>query len=210
MNLHEALDRVADMRARILESQKFRGYSGRARALGGCLALIGALVIGLVPQGVEHVALPLVWGAIFIGAFGLNYGAVLVWWLRLSKEERARSPLGPALENLPVFVVGGALTAHLVVFGFPQSLTGMWAAVFSLTHFTAKYALPRGLRLVGWWYVGAGCALLFFPDVAWEYPVLPGLVFFLGETAGGWLIFKAHHSGNALDFLFGKHPLKTS
>ena len=45
MNLRDALDRVADMRLRILESQKFRGYSGRARALGGCAALVGALAL---------------------------------------------------------------------------------------------------------------------------------------------------------------------
>lgn len=205
MNLHDALDHVAEMRRRILESQKFRGYSGRARALGGCSALIGALGLGLIPQGVHHVFVPVVWGVVFLFSFSLNYGAVLLWWLRLSREARVRSPLTPALENLPVFIVGGVLTCHLVVFGFPRSLTGVWACVFALTHFTAKYAVPRGVRRVGWWYLAAGSAMLAYPDFGWDYPVVPGLVFLIGEFAGGWLIFRAHHEGGVLDFLIGKN-----
>lgn len=204
MNLHDALARVSEMRARILESQKFRGYSGRARALGGCGALIGGLALGLVPEGVMHEALPLAWGAIFIVAFTLNYGAVLGWWWKLTSAERAKSPLSPALENLPVFIVGGALTGHLIAYGYPGSLTGVWASVLALTHFTAKYAIPRGLRAVGWYYVAAGSAMLAYPKFGWEHPVVPGLVFFVGEMAGGWLIFRSHHTGGVADFLIGK------
>jgi hypothetical protein len=209
MNLHDALARVSEMRARILESQKFRGYSGRARALGGCAALIGGLVVNLIPEGVRHVAIPAVWGMVFVVAFVLNYGAVLQWWLKLSKDERARSPLSPALENLPVFVVGGSLTVHLIAYGYPGALPGMWASVLALTQFTAKYAIPRGLRAVGWYYVAAGSAMLAYPEFGWDNPVVPGLVFFIGEWAGGWLIFRAHHAGGVLDFLVGKTPEAT-
>lgn len=203
MNLRDALDRVADMRLRILESQKFRGYSGRARALGGCAALVGALALRCVPEGLRHVGLPFIWGAVFVVAFTLNYGAVLRWWLKLSKAERARSPLAPALENLPVFVVGGALTTHQLTHGAIASLPGVWASVLALTHFTAKYAIPRGLRAVGWWYVAAGALLLAYPETGWREPAIPGLVFFLGEWAGGWCIFRAHHDGGLWAFLLG-------
>lgn len=205
MNLHDALDRVAELRRRILESQKFRGYSGRARALGGCAALIGGLALGIVPEGLRHVALPAVWGAVFLAAFTLNYGAVLSWWWNLPKAERAKSPLSPALENLPVFIVGGALTGHLIVYGYPSSLPGVWASVLALTHFTAKYAIPRGLRAVGWYYIAAGTAMLAYPEFGWGDPWFPGLVFFTGEMAGGWLIFRAHHTGGVVDFLVGKN-----
>ena len=206
MNLRDALGRVAELRAKILESQKFRGYSGRARAIGGCAALIGGLVLRLVPEGGRHVAIPVVWGAVFVVAFTLNYGAVLHWWWNLSGDERSRSAVAPALENLPVFVVGGLLTAHLLAYGPLAALPGMWAAVFALTHFTAKYALPRGMRLVGWWYVGAGAVLLLKQEATLAEPMLPALVFFLGEWAGGWLLFRAHHSGGVLAFLFGARP----
>lgn len=203
MNLRDALGCVSEMRMRILESQKFRGYSGRARALGGCAALVGALALRCVPEGARHVGLPLVWGAVFILGFTLNYGAVLRWWLRLPGEARARSPLTPALENLPVFVVGGALTAHLLARAQVASLPGVWASLLALTHFTAKYAIPRGLRAVGWWYVAAGAFMLACPEAGWKEPVIPGLVFFVGEWAGGWLIFRAHHEGGLRSFLFG-------
>ncbi len=203
MNLRESLERVADMRLRILESQKFRGYSGRARALGGCAALAGALALRWVPEGMMHVALPVVWGCVFIFAFLLNYGAVLRWWLLLTSDQRRRSPLSPALENLPVFVVGGVLTVHLFLRGSIASLPGMWASVLALTHFTAKYAIPRGLRAVGWWYVAAGAMMLAYSEVIWRTPWLPGLVFFVGEWAGGWFLFRAHHEGGVLAFLFG-------
>ena len=209
MNLRDALGRVAELRAKILESQKFRGYSGRARAIGGCAALAGGLVLEGVPEGGRHIALPLVWGAVFAFAFALNYGAVLRWWWNLSSEERARSPLSPALENLPVFIVGGLLTAHMVFNGHHRVLTGLWASVFALTHFTAKYALPRAMRYVGWWYVAGGAVLLAWPDTAFAEPLLPALVFFLGEWAGGWILFRAHHRGGLLAFLFSSTPGET-
>lgn len=206
MNLRDALGRVAELRAKILESQKFRGYSGRARAIGGCAALAGGLALRFVPEGGRHVAIPYVWGGVFVFAFLLNYGAVLRWWWNLSGEERARSPLTPALENLPVFVVGGILTAHLLAYGPFAALPGMWATVFGLTHFTAKYSLPRAMRRIGWWYIVCGAALLFRQDDALAEPALPALVFFAGEWAGGWIIFRAHHAGGPASFLFGTKP----
>lgn len=204
MNLRDALGRVAELREKILESQKFRGYSGRARAIGGCAALMGGLVLNLVPEGGRHIAIPIVWGGVFAFAFMLNYGAVLHWWWNLSGAERSRSALNPALENLPVFVAGGLLTAHMVVYGHIRALPGLWASIFALTHFTAKYALPRRMRLVGWWYLAGGAALLARPDTAFAEPLLPALVFFIGEWAGGWILFRAHHDGGVLAFLFAK------
>lgn len=203
MNLHEALARVAEVRERILESQRFRGYSGRARAIGGCIALSGGLVVNLSPPGAMHVFFPLVWAGVFFAAFGLNYGAVLVWWWGLTRAERKTSPLAPALENIPILVVGGALTVHLIAGGHAISLPGVWPLIYGLTHFTAKYAMPRGMRVLGWYYILCGIVLLSMPDLAWSHPWVLGVVFFVGEIVGGLLIFRAHHPGGILSFLAG-------
>jgi len=58
--LHGAIREVRQLRQRILAKQRFKGYSGRARALGGCVTIAG------IREGVPEL-LPGLW----MGLYGL-------------------------------------------------------------------------------------------------------------------------------------------
>lgn len=190
MNIHEAINLVAELKQRVLERQRFRGYSGVARAAGGTLALCAAAVLRVLGSGGSDGVVLAVWGAVFVGALLFNYG--MVFWWRVSQRQ-CFAALAPAMEPLPVLLVGGVLTCALYWGGAARLLPGAWMCVFGLTQFTAKYALPRGIRFVGWFYIVAGTACLAFdlPGATsrmWHEPLVMGLVFFLGEWAGGLIL----------------------
>ncbi len=105
--IHQALREVRELRQRILEKQRFKGYSGRARALGGCVALLMALALsgGVVPA-TERVQL-LGWGIVLLVALALNFGALVYWFLYDPEVERDWRRLKPVLEMLPVLIAGG-------------------------------------------------------------------------------------------------------
>ena len=44
-HIHDALAQVRELQQRILERQRFRGYSGEARMSAGTFALVGAWIM---------------------------------------------------------------------------------------------------------------------------------------------------------------------
>ena len=80
-SLHDAVRQVRELQQAILEKQRFKGYSGRARALAGSGALAAAIVLGsgwgAVQKPVVHL---LGWGLVFAQAMVLNYGALVYWF----------------------------------------------------------------------------------------------------------------------------------
>ncbi|MDR2845113.1 MAG: hypothetical protein LBV28_03365 [Puniceicoccales bacterium] len=185
MNIHDALGAVAELRERVLVRQRFCGYSGVARAAGGTLALCAAALARATGADAVDVILLAVWGVVFAGALVLNYGAVCWWFLT---EKRRAEALTPALEPLPVLLVGGILTAAIYHTIGPVLLPGVWMCVFALTQFSAKYALPRAIRRVGWFYIVAGAVCFACGEWAWREPLVMGAVFFFGEWAGGLIL----------------------
>ncbi|MDR2981273.1 MAG: hypothetical protein LBV12_03395, partial [Puniceicoccales bacterium] len=185
MNANEALGVVAELRQRVLARQRFRGYSGLARAGGGTLALVGAAMVRLLIPDASDTALVVTWGVVFCLAFGLNYGAV-VWW-RMSNRATTGA-LSPALEPLPILLVGGVVTAALIHASVLSLLPGVWMCLFGLTQFSAKYAMPQNIRLIGWYYIAVGIACLWFGEFSWREPLIMGGVFFMGEWSGGLIL----------------------
>jgi hypothetical protein len=165
------------------------------------LAAVAAHVAGAGGGGsggaVDDARLLALWGVVFTGAATLNYGAVL-WWRATGRRDIR--VLAPALEPLPVLLVGGILSAALHWgAGRPELLPGMWMCVFGLTQFCAKYALPQRIRLAGWYYIAAGAACLCAGGAAWREPLVMGGVFAFGEFAGG-LILHFDEKGASLPF----------
>lgn len=204
-SLHEALRQVRDLQQAILEKQRFKGYSGRARALGGCAALAAGLVLGsaLVPDSSSaHLA---GWGIVFALALTFNYWALIYWFLHDPEVGRDMRRLRPAMEIVPLLVVGGVLTAALALHDEFNLLFGMWMVMYGLVNFSARAVLPRGLSWVGLYYLSCGvlCLLglpaLSFTRDSW----LMGGVFFLGEFFGGLVLHYDEKPWPSLRTFFG-------
>jgi len=192
MDLHDALTQVRQMRDALQERRQFRGYSGRARLFGGGLALACALVLAK-----QAPALPVVhfraWLLVLVLALAANYGALLLWFLARDGADRARGALRPATDALAPLALGGLLTCALARAGAYDLLFGTWMGCYGLAHLPYRLTLPRLNFLVGLGYLAAGAACLLSPAGGLLHPWPMGLIFFTGETCGGFALIYDDH-----------------
>jgi hypothetical protein len=201
--IRQALREVRDLKKNILEKQLFTGYSGRARALGGSIALVGSLLAEFTPLKEEVTSLFILWGIVFLAAVSVNYGA-LISWLR-HKKHRNPQNLSIILEVFPVWVVGGVLTLALWSHSQYDLLYGSWMCLFGLAQSVSRSRLPKRITWIGVFYVLCGTMCLIFPSDIFFNPVIMGLVFFVGEFFAG-LIMHANDdkAGQTRFFNIGK------
>lgn len=201
LQVHQALREVRDLKRKILEKQKFSGYSGRARAIAGCFALSAAALLTAGPwTPLPYDLMFLVWGLVFVAAFTLNFGALLYWFLAEGRRDVAR--LGPAAETIPVWLAGGVITLALWRNGQYDLQFGIWMCLFGLAQWLSRAVLPRGVTWIGSYYLVCGFCCLLWSDGLFQHPWIMGLIFFLGEFAGG-LVFHFGNAGQGVASFFG-------
>lgn len=187
-HIHDALGQVDRMRDLILERRRFRGYSGTARMIGGGVALAVTAILARV----ETLQSPLLqlagWAIVLAAALVLNYGGLAFWFFRRQGGTRPLAELRPALEVLPALAIGAALSLALVIHHQYDLLFGVWMALYGLAHMGYRHSLPGGIIEVGIFYQVAGIVCLLVPGITFLNPWPMGLVFFVGETAGGWVL----------------------
>lgn len=194
-HVQDALTQVREMKARILEKQRFKGYSGRARAIGGCVALLpAALVNNFAAIGAEPLFLR-VWIATVLLAFAVNYGTVIYWFLTTRGESGSSlRRLRPVLEVAPVFIVGLVLTAQLIGFGAYDILYSTWLCLYGLANIFSRRVLPREIGWLGCAYVLCGAALAVVPTGGFLNPWPFVAIIFVGEWVGGFIL---HNDGSS-------------
>jgi len=197
--VRQALQEVRHLRRNILEKQLFRGYSGRARALGGLIALLAGLLGQTLLAGGGDRALFLLWGSVFALAFAANYGAVLAWLSRQPKHRRTEVSF--VMEVVPVWIVGGILTLALWHQGAVDLLYGSWMSLFGLAQCIGRTRLPRLVGWIGLYYIICGGMCLLFAEGLFQRPVLMGLVFFCGELGSGLIMHTADRPGGLAAWL---------
>jgi hypothetical protein len=187
-HIHDALGQVDRMRDLILERRRFRGYSGIARMLGGGVALATTLVLARV----EALHTPLLqlagWSVVLAAALILNYVGLAMWLFKRRGLEPLLTALRPALEVVPALAIGAALSLALVFREHYDLLFGVWMCLYGLAHMGYRHSLPVGIIGVGLFYQIAGIFCLLAPGITFLNPWPMGLVFFIGEMVGGWIL----------------------
>lgn len=188
-HIHDALAQVRKMQELILAKRNFRGYSGTARALGGLTALCGAVFISFMQISQTPESHLLVWGTVLSISLAINYGA-LFWWFSYDKEaKRDLHKLLPVVDALPALAVGAILTVALISHKHYDLLFGVWMLIYGLVHVSYRLSLPGENYIVGLFYILSGTICLsVFRDFYNPWPM--GVVFFTGETAGGYIFNK--------------------
>lgn len=192
-HIHHALAQVRELKQKVLDSQRFKGYSGKARIFSGFAALTGAafLAYGPIPQTPKaHVV---GWVILAITGLLVNYGALFLWYLSESRDNRDARQLLPALDPLLSIFVGGVTSIAVIMNGHFDYLFGIWMCLFGLANLASRRVLPRGVWPLGLFYIAAGSACLLIPGISFLNPWPMGIVFFVGECAGG-LIFISGNS----------------
>lgn len=187
-HIHHALDQVRELQQKILENQRFKGYSGRARAICGTAAIVAAIVMSsqFYPQTAAAHALG--WGMVALFGVLLNFGALVHWFLFDPRVKRDIRKLKPTLDALPAILTGGVLTWVMLNTGQHQYLFGIWMSLFGLANLASRHVLPRRIWMVGCYYLIAGAVYLMLNDVSFLNPWPMAIVFFIGEWAGGVIL----------------------
>jgi hypothetical protein len=188
-HVHQALAQIRTMHRFVVERQRFKGYSGRARALSGSLALIAAYWLSLQPSRPSSYALE-AWLVVALLGAAINYGAVLFWFFGESRCERQTVRLKPAIEVVPALAAGVALTIAFWRDGAFDYMVPVWMVLFGIGNLASRHVLPRGISWIGLFYMVSGAVLLFCaPRMGFSNPWPMGIIFFVGEWLGGLIIF---------------------
>jgi hypothetical protein len=163
--------------------------------VGGCLALVGALVMSrpFFPTTPEaHLA---GWGAVLVLSLMANYSGLFWWFWRDPEVGRDGYYLLPALDACPIFLAAALLSGALIMRGQFDMLFGVWMGMFGVVHAAYRRNLPIANLAVGLSYGLAGTICLFHPAVRFVNPWPMGLVFFIGELAGGIVLLPCKKPG---------------
>lgn len=196
-HVHRALEQVRDIRERVIDRQLFGGYSGPARMAGGCVALLAAVMLSLETVPATAEAHLIGWGIACLAAFSINAGALFRWYLRRAGGKRKIEDLRPVIDSVAPLVVGGIVTWVLIGIEAFDVMCGVWMCVFGLVNIASRHALPKATWHLGWFYIACGAFYLFvWPDRSFINPWPMGIVFFLGECAGGTVFSRSRVTAN--------------
>ena len=194
-HVHQALAQVRELRQKILESRRFKGYSGVARAFGGTLALATAAVLASTRYPQTELAHADAWGMLALAAFIINLAALLRWYFSMPAQDREPRLLIPAYNTLPPFIVTSALTIAALLNQDYQYLFPLWMCGYGLVNMSQNYSIVTSIRLVGLFYIICGILLLLVFHTPFTNPWPMGIVFFVGEWWGG-LLLHVNNTGN--------------
>ncbi len=162
--LHEALERIAQIRHQMARTEVFRGYRALPVAFSGTLAVGAGLAQAVwLARPMEQLGSYL---ALWIGAAvlsGVAAGAGMIDRRRRAASAWNREITRLAIDQFtPCLIAGGLLTA---VIGTTASevawmLPGLWQILFSLGIFASCRLLPRATWAVAVFYLIAGVVTL--------------------------------------------------
>lgn len=193
-HVHDALSQVRKLQTMVLEKRNFVGYSGLTRITGGTIALIGSIVLSSNQIPTTPEAHLIGWGAVLFFALAANYAGLFSWFFLSPDIKRDLNNLLPAIDAIPALVVGAIISVGLVIHHQYQFLVGIWMCMYGLAHMSYRLTLPKSNYLVGLFYIFCGSICFFCFSFLNPWPM--GIVFFVGELAGGIsLHFNRYHRG---------------
>lgn len=193
MEVERALADLAEVRDRLASVQEFRGYSGAAAALSGAVAVIAGVVQWMLapaphtaPETQRYLQ---IWLGCLAAALAINYGALLIWYIRSAGRHERRQTRTVGIAILPAIALGAVLSLAMIAHGLTWLLPGIWYASYGIGLFSSRAMLPKGVIAVASAFGLAGAALILTPDTSlplnsWVMP----LGFGFGQMIIGYLL----------------------
>jgi hypothetical protein len=161
-DLDRALAEIGAIRSQLARGERFQGLGPSAFAATAVLAILAAVGEARLTPAADAAHFLALWIAV------AAVSAAVIGLEMVNRSRRLHSHLADemimaaALQFLPAAGAGALITAVLFRFA-PQCLwmtPGLWQITFGLGVFASCRFLPRGLLLVGGWYVASGLACL--------------------------------------------------
>jgi hypothetical protein len=183
-DLDRALAEIGAIRSQLARGERFHGLGPSAFAATGVLAILAAIGQAHWMPGADAVHFLALWLAV------AAVSAAVIGAEMFDRSHRLHSALADemivaaVLQFLPAAGAGALITAVLFRFA-PQCLwmtPGLWQITFGLGVFASCRFLPRGLLMVGGWYVASGLACLAYAQGAHALsPWTMGAAFGVGQ-----------------------------
>jgi hypothetical protein len=194
MELREALSQIAEIRARVAATERFRGYKAVPVGISGALAMcVAALQSWLIPEPQLHLhryfALWVCTAILALTAAGSG-----IWWRwRLVHQPLIQELTRLAISQFVPCLVAGALVTLAIARHSPEVswlLPGLWQVLFSLGIFASYRLLPKSIVGVGVFYMLAGVLnLAISPEKIAFSPWCMGLPFGIGQLAIAGILY---------------------
>ena len=204
MHLDEALAQISEIRQQMARSQVFRGYRS---ATTGFTAVVAGVAAAAQAAWVTDPLLQLdrylaVWctaAVVSVAVVGLEMAV---------RSRRSGSPLQRQItwvvvdQFAPSLAAGGLLTYVIAQFARPAGwmLPGLWAILFSLGLFASRRFMPRGVFLIGGYYLLAGLVCLTLdPATRALSPWTMGVMFGAGQLMTAVFLYWTLERGHGRD-----------
>ncbi len=194
MELREALTQIAEIRTRIAETERFRGYRAVPVAASG----VAAAVAGFVQSRLKVDPVLNLGDYLTIWVSTAAIAALIAGsgiWLRFHSgvDRLAREMTWLAVGQFAPCLGAGALVTIAIVRHAPEHaalLPGLWQVFFSLGVFASCRLLPKAIALIGIFYLIAGVYNLMqsHGDSAFA-PWSMAIPFGLGQFGTGALLY---------------------
>lgn len=193
MQLRDALSQIAEIRAAVAATERFRGYRAAPVAFAGLLALVAAAAQPLlVPNPAEDLPgyLALWFGIAILGAGTAGIYIVRYDW-RSANPMRRELTRHAVAQFAPCLVAGLFVTVALARHAptAAWTLPGLWQVIFSLGIFASWRLLPRATVWVGVFYLLAGTYCLAVAPGGPFAPWAMGAVFGPGQLATAAILY---------------------
>ena len=194
MELRDALTQIAEIRTRIAETERFRGYRAVPVAASGVAAAVAGFVqsrLKIDPVSNLGDYLTIWVSAAAIAALIAGSGI----WLRFHSgvDRLAREMTWLAVGQFAPCLGAGALVTVAIVRHAPEHaalLPGLWQVFFSLGVFASCRLLPKAIALIGVFYLVAGVYnLMQSHDDSAFAPWAMAIPFGLGQFGTGALLY---------------------
>lgn len=194
MQLDEALAQISEIRQQMAQAQVFRGYRSATTAFTALVAVLAAAAQARwVPDPRNQLNAYL---AVWCAAAALSVvvvGVEMAVRSRRSGSSLQRQITLVVVDQFAPSLAAGALLTYVVAQFAPGSawmLPGLWAVLFSLGLFASRRFLPRGVFVLGGYYLLAGLACLTLdPATQALSPWTMGAVFGAGQLLTAWFLY---------------------
>lgn len=164
MELRDALDQISEIRQRMARGQVFRGYRSVTTGFTALLAVAtSAAQAKWIPRPQRDVDDYLwLWCAAALLSLLVVGVEMAVRAVRSGSALNRQMTMLAVDQFVPCLVAGALVTYALGKFAgeIVWVMPGLWAVLFSLGVFASRRFLPRGIGLVGGWYLLAGLVCL--------------------------------------------------
>ncbi len=194
MELRDALTQIAEIRTRIAETERFRGYRAVPVAASG----VAAAVAGFVQSRLRIDPISNLSGYLTIWVSTAAIAALIAGsgiWLRFHSgvDRLAREMTWLAVGQFAPCLGAGALVTVAIARHAPEHaalLPGLWQVFFSLGVFASCRLLPKAITLIGVFYLVAGVYnLMHSHDHSAFAPWAMAIPFGLGQFGTGALLY---------------------